>query len=278
MLVRQVGLVPDGVDIVVNEIQRIAAALQKQVTRDFSPIWEVNATVDGFAKLEEVPLGYWPVMIVQDVQDAAGVHLDKKGQPFSLVEAGNSWSLTASHEVLEMLADPFGNRLIAGPSPKSGQGRVEFLVEVCDPSEDSANAYTVNDVLVSDFYTPRYFDPVVRAGATYSFTGSITEPRQVLQGGYLSWHDPVSDHWFQQRFFDAKPEIADLGAPDRGQRSLREMVDGLTPQTKRLSHLKPKTPQLTGAIKAAASADKASEAWARALRAHIDEIKQSSRP
>ena len=93
-------------------------------------------------------------MIVQDVQDAAGVHLDKKGQPFSLVEAGNSWSLTASHGVLEMLADPFGNRLIAGPSPKSGQGRVEFLVEVCDPSEDSANAYTVNDVLVSDFYTP----------------------------------------------------------------------------------------------------------------------------
>ena len=58
MLVRQVGLVPDGVDIDVKEIQRIAAALQKQVTRDFSPIWEVNATVDGFAKLEEVPLGY----------------------------------------------------------------------------------------------------------------------------------------------------------------------------------------------------------------------------
>jgi hypothetical protein len=34
---------------------RIAAALQKQATRDFSPIWEVPATVDGFVRLEDVP-------------------------------------------------------------------------------------------------------------------------------------------------------------------------------------------------------------------------------
>ena len=41
--------------------------------------------------------------------------------------AEDVWSLTASHECLEMLADPFGNRLIAGDSPKPDQGRVQIL-------------------------------------------------------------------------------------------------------------------------------------------------------
>jgi hypothetical protein len=53
-----------------------------------------------------------------------------------------------------MLADPFGDRLIAGQSPKEDQGRVEFLVEVCDPPEDQAASYRVNNVLVSDFTPP----------------------------------------------------------------------------------------------------------------------------
>jgi hypothetical protein len=269
MLIRQVAVVPDGVDIDLKEILRVTSALQKQVARDFGPIWDVTATVDGFASLEEIPLGYWPVTIKEDVKNAAGFHVDKNGQPFAVVEAGDSWSLTASHEVLEMLADPFGNRLIAGGSPVKDQGRVEFLVEVCDPSEAEDFAYTVNDVLVSDFYTPRYFDPVRNEGVPYSFTNAITQPRQVLKGGYLSWHDPVSDHWFQQTFFGAKAATKDLGKLDRKNRSLREMIDELTPQTKRLSHLKHETPELTGAIAKAESSAVASAARAGYLRTAI---------
>src|SRR6266542_3806602 len=106
MLVRHVALVPYDVDVPIPEVLRVASALQKQVTRDFAPVWNVRATVDGFGSLEAVPLGYWPVIIVSDVKDAAGYHTDKNGQPFALVEAGSSWSLTASHETLEMLADP----------------------------------------------------------------------------------------------------------------------------------------------------------------------------
>jgi hypothetical protein len=273
-MIRQVALVPDDVDIDIKEILRVASALQKQATRDFGPIWDVKATVDGFATLQQVPLGYWPVMIMQDVQDAAGFHTDKNGQPFAVVEAGDSWSLTASHEVLEMLADPFGNRVVAGPSPKPGQGRVEFLVEVCDPSEDQEFAYTVNDVLVSDFYTPHYFDPVPHEGVRYSFNSKVTKPREVLRGGYLSWHDLVGDHWWQETFFTGtKPKFSDLGVLARKEGSLREMIDALTPQTKRLSHLARKTPQLTGAIAAASSSDRASVARAEVLRAHIEELK-----
>lgn len=95
---------------------------------------------------------------------AAGFHDDENEQPFALVQFSNQWALTASHEVLEMLADPFGRRLVAGQSPKAGQGRVQFLVEVCDPSEDTAFAISVNGIKLSDFYTPRYFDPVTAPG------------------------------------------------------------------------------------------------------------------
>jgi len=68
MFVRQVALVSEVADIPVKEVTRISAALQKQVTRDFAPIWQAPATVDGFPALEDVPLGYWPVIIVQDVR------------------------------------------------------------------------------------------------------------------------------------------------------------------------------------------------------------------
>lgn len=106
-----------------------------------------------------------------------------------------------------MLADPFGNRLVAGQSPKEDQGRVEFLVEVCDPPEDAQFAYTSNGILVSDFLTPHYYDPVTSSGVRYSYTGAIQAPRTVLQGGYLSWHDPVSDRWFQEQFFGNRTKV-----------------------------------------------------------------------
>jgi len=231
--------------------------------------------VDGFAALEDVPLGYWPVIIVEDVPSAAGVHLDRMGQPYALVEVGTSWSLTASHETLEMLADPFGNRLVAGPSPYLLQGRVEFLVEVCDPSEDDSFAYTVNNVLVSDFYTPHYFDPVAAPGVRYSFTGAITQPREVLQGGYLSWHNPPDDHWYQLAFFGRGPVVRDLGILAQDGRSLREIIDSLTPETRRLSKLAPEADSLRAALVAGESAIAASRIRAEGLREAIRRIATS---
>ena len=233
MLPVYLALVSDIEEVEVSETTEVAAALQKQVTRDFGPIWGVEAVVSAFARLEDVPLGYWPIVLQADIgyDGAAGIHLDRDQQPFALVEYSDSWSLTASHETCEMLADPYGNRLVASDSinPKR-PGRVEYLVEVSDPSEDAKFAYSINGVLVSDFYTPRYFDPVESKGVQYSFTGSITKPRQVLQGGYLSWHDPIDDHWYQAQWFSgSKMRIADLGKLKikKGQ-SLRAALDRVT--------------------------------------------------
>jgi hypothetical protein len=138
--------------------------------------------------------------------------------------------LTASHEALEMLVDPFGNHTVAGDSPKADQGRVNFLVEVCDPCEAANFAYSANGILVSDFYTPNYFDPVGAPGVRYSFTGAITEPRQMLFGGYLSWLDPPSNHWWQEIWFDGdQPSFRDLGVIDQKTTgNVRAVIDRLT--------------------------------------------------
>jgi hypothetical protein len=230
-LIRQVGLVSLA-SIPAATLMQISAALQKQATRDLAPIWDVSATVDAFDKLRHVPVGTWPIIIGGNVPPGAGgFHTDQNGQPLAIVRAFsdiNTLCQVCSHEMLEMLVDPFGSRFVPGDSPAPDQGRVKFLVEVCDPSEAAKFGYTINNLLVSDFYTPQFFDPVQSAGVRYSFTGAITEPRQVLKGGYLSWQDPVSNHFFQERWFTTPdPEFVDLGMPD-GSMAPREFVDRQT--------------------------------------------------
>ncbi len=262
------------------QLTQAAAALQKQVTRDFGPIWGIHATVNAFVNLDQVPIDYWPIVIETNIHQpgAAGVHLDQDGQPFALVQFSNSWTLTASHECLEMLADPFGNRLIAGQSVMSGQGRVRYLVEVCDPCEGWSFAYRVNGITVSDFFTPHFFDPTQAAGVRYSFQGNLTEPRQVLRGGYLSWQDPVSQHWWQEVWFGDQPEFRDLGVLGQLNENIRTAIDRRTPQqitNWRTSGISTNDSRLRAAESVQGYEGASEEARAAALRAQIATLKNA---
>ncbi|HXM74826.1 MAG TPA: hypothetical protein VN904_06105 [Chthoniobacterales bacterium] len=272
-------MVADTKKITPSELTKVAAALQKQATRDFGHIWEIQASVSAFAKLEDVPTDYWPIIVRDDINTpgAAGVHEDKNGQPFALVQFSNDWPLTASHETLEMLGDPFGNRLVAGKSPKQGQGRVNFLVEVCDPSEDRQFAYTVNGITVSDFYTPHFFDPVAAPSVRYSYTGAITKPRTILQGGYLSWVVAQTNEWFQMVWFDtSKPVFRSLGVlSGKITGSLRATIDRLTPTPLETTKLAAKSQLVAAARDASEEVDDSSTARAEFLRKHIEEIKKA---
>jgi hypothetical protein len=272
MLIRQVAIVSESGNVPFSDLGSVSAALQKQTARDLAPIWEIQATVDAFDALEDVPPGYWPIVIRDDIEvNAAGIHEDDSGQPFALVQASEDWSLTASHENLEMLVDPFGKRLVPGQSPIESQGRVEFLVEVCDPSEAGSFGYTVNGIAVSDFYTPHYFDPETNPAVRYSFTGAVTEPRQVLKGGYLSWHDPVSDHWFQEIFFNADPEFRDLGRLTANAReNFRRLIYDQTPRAFEVRH--PTLDRRSVLTAMRKSVDTARYSKARAWRAQISEL------
>jgi hypothetical protein len=232
-LIKQVALVSLSSRISSSTVMQISAALQKQATRDLAPIWDISATVDAFDKLGQVPVGTWPIIIGGNVPPGAGgFHTDRNGQPLAIVrdfEDLDVLSQVCSHELLEMLVDPFGSRFVPGDSPMPTQGRVNFLVEVSDPSEAAEFGYTINNLLMSDFYTPRYFDAFQSNGTKYSFTGAITEPRQVLQGGYLSWQDPITKHFFQLRRIDTvEPEFEDLGILTDTNMTPREFIDRKT--------------------------------------------------
>jgi hypothetical protein len=274
MFVTQIALVSDVQQVACRQLSLVAAALQKQATRDFEPLWHIRATVDAFDSLDDIPLGYWPVIVVGDVPDAAGVHLDSYGQPFALVEFDEGWALTASHETLEMLADPWGNRLIAGDSPKQDQGRVEFLVEVADPPEDAAFGYTVNGILLSDFLSPHFWDPVPAPGVRYSFRNSIPGPREILPGGYISWHDPVGDHWWQQTWFDGPaPKFRDLGVMTGRMGSLRAAVDAKGRTARRVRRMVARASELQQVQTYRPRILESTGSRARALRGRIEELR-----
>jgi hypothetical protein len=279
-MLNHIALVPYKTNKVkFSEVARVSAALQQQVMRDFGPIWNVQATVDAFETLQDVPIGYWPVIIADDIHQpgAAGVHLDKHGQPFALVSTGESpWSLTASHEALEMLADPYGKRLVAGDALQvyldqrgiTGGRRLQYLVEVCDPCEAQSFSYTVNGITVSDFYTPHFFDPVTLSGVRYSFSGRLTGPRTLLPGGYISFLDPVEGSWFQATSdAQGKQGIVVLGRMEKVDH-LRSEVNKLT-----ANHFKslqipagdPRLIRMTTTVKAA-------EARASGLQQEVDAL------
>lgn len=254
-----VALVSETSSVSFKRLSSVAAAIQKQVTRDFGPLWSVNATVDAFDALESVPVDYWPVIIKDDIDQpgAAGYHTDDQGQPLALVQFDSTWALTASHETLEMLADPFGNRTIAGdPPPQMPAGgpqldRVLYLVEVCDPCETIT--YTVNGQHLSDFITDHYYDPDGGPGVRYSFRGKIQAPHTVLDGGYVSFGNPADNHWYQIVVQNGQVQLEDLGVlQTSGNKSLREQVDFKTRDRRKKHHYRLKA---AGAA-AAAGADK----------------------
>jgi hypothetical protein len=285
-LTPHVALVPDSPSISLADVSSVAAAIQKQVTRDFGPLWQISATVDAFEKLEAVPIDYWPVIVRDDIKEpgAAGYHTDDHGQPFSLVQADPGWELTASHEVLEMLADPFGNRTIAGspppksPAPVSQFSRVLYLVEVCDPCEGLQFAYEVNGTTLSDFITPHYYDPNGATGVQYSFRGNVKASHTVLEEGYVSFGNPVDNHWYQIVVQNGKQAIRDLGIIQTTQgKSLRELVDRAVREHRKQEHYRTKAPLAAKAAKAAAGHAppfaESSTGRAKLLRDYMKELK-----
>ena len=82
-----IALVSLTTEVSLAQLASVGAAIQKQISRDFGPMWNVEATIDAFDKLEDVPVGYWHVLLQDELPSgAAGLHKrDDNKQPFALV-------------------------------------------------------------------------------------------------------------------------------------------------------------------------------------------------
>lgn len=115
-LIRHVALVSETSRITAAKLAIASAAIQKQILRDFGPLWNISATVDAFPTLEDVPIGYWPVLIQDDIhtEGAAGIHEDKDGQPLA---AG------PVQQLMDVDGQPRGSGNARRPVRQSADGR-----------------------------------------------------------------------------------------------------------------------------------------------------------
>jgi hypothetical protein len=175
------------------EVAAAIPALQTQISRDFAPIWNIDATL-VFVPAGQAPQAADLVAHLLDDSDQAGAlgyHDDDgtAGAPRALIfvkddiEGGFSWTVTVSHELLEMLVDP-------GCERTASVGALEYAYEVCDAPEDDSFGYAVDGVTVSDFVTPAWFTP--GAAGPYDLRGHINAPLQVLGGGYIGVLDTAN--------------------------------------------------------------------------------------
>src|SRR5712692_4528372 len=121
-----------------DEVAKSLKALQTQVSRDFATVWGVDATLTFYAQGKAPRSGSWWLVVLDnsDQAGALGYHdLTTEGLPLGKVFAatdlkfGTNWTVTASHELLEMLGDPNINLTVFMQSD-SANGRL-YAYEVC---------------------------------------------------------------------------------------------------------------------------------------------------
>jgi hypothetical protein len=197
----KVALIDQTKDRVVPlaDLVHYAAALQHQVDNHLAPVWGVRADISVLDAGDAIPPGTWPIKVVDSLPGQGGVHLDDDGHPYAEAVNGDKLSIAISHELLEMLVDPQGNRFTPAIDcdPYSGGQQVFYLVEVCDPCE--VTSYEIDGVPVSDFIRPAFYDPYAAGPFDCRDTLAAPLPRQVPHGCYISWVDPLDGTWHQQR-------------------------------------------------------------------------------
>ena len=93
-----------------------------------------------------------------------------------------------------------------------------------------------------------------------------------MKGGYLSWHDSVTDHWFQQTFFTGNaPKFRDLGRLTISAKSFRRQIYDVTHQA--FEARRPKGKQVTSAKQALFATADTTDSKAAKWREQIAVIK-----
>jgi len=166
------------------DFDALIAALQAFVDNDVAPVWGTPARLvksSGF-----VP-GHWAMVFLDDADQpgALAYHdLTPDGLPESKVFVKTTLknhdlvSVSASHELVEMLVDPAINLMTTGPDPK-----LVYAYESADPVEQLS--YPVRGIAMTDFVYPSYFEAFHKPGSVqFDRLRKVSKPFQILAGGY----------------------------------------------------------------------------------------------
>jgi hypothetical protein len=170
---------PLGVDLL-----KLISAMQEYIDNYIVPVWGTPAKLvhsQGF-----IP-GAWAMVFLDDADqaDALAYHdLTPDGLPISKVFVRTTLndkqlvSVSASHELVEMLVDPAVNMMTTGPDRKT-----MYAYESADPVEELD--FEVNGIPMSDFVYPSYFEIFHKPGSVqFDYLNKVKKPFQILSGGY----------------------------------------------------------------------------------------------
>ena len=207
----------------------LIAALQQYVDHCVAPVWGTPARLvksRGFVK------GAWAMVFLDHASDESteGIHeLTPDGFPLAKVYVKTTLankdlvSVSASHELVEMLVDPSTNLMTTGPDSKA-----IYSYESADPVEEVM--FNVNGIPMSDFVYPAYFETFHKPGSVrFDYANQVRKPFQILHGGY------------QQIFKHGKwTEIC--GSPAKKKRFAREARDGHRTEQRPMNKLRRSDP------------------------------------
>lgn len=164
------------------------------VNAERAPQAQVVALPEG----AKPPVGAWNLILLDttDQEGALGYHDDVEGTeiPYTDVfvktarEYGDSPSAVASHELLEMLVDPYVNK----PRTARHAGKL-YIMEICDAVQ--GEDYDVGEpqgvktgTMVANFVNPAYYGlPQPADPHAMSFRpGEIVVPFSIAKEGYIS--------------------------------------------------------------------------------------------
>lgn len=193
-----------------EELQNAIRAINRQIREDYEPYWHIGGELRLEGKSGTKPskqnlsdmrgdavLYLWNSV---DVDEALGYHdANNRGIPFGFVftelakQLGENWSVTLSHEALELLGDPEVNLLVQGPHPAEPSRTVFHWYEMCDAVQ--AETYEIDGVAVSNFVLPLYFTGGDELGGRNDFLGRTYKGKTlrsfgVNPGGYVGFFDP----------------------------------------------------------------------------------------
>jgi hypothetical protein len=183
------------------QVEAIVSTLQQQVSEDFQPHYGVDASLVFIPSGQSIPTNAWWLGVFDnsDQAGALGYHdTTNEGLPLGKVFAGTdlqygaSWTVTMSHEILEMVEDPFCDYLVMAGA---GRHHVLYADEACDAVEADNYGYKINNIPVSNFVLPSWYSPSFPG--PWDRQGLLKAPFTLLPGGYVSIYSFTGGGWNQ---------------------------------------------------------------------------------